>query len=144
MSALAMILTAAMMVPGDGSGWEKTFAEVVAAPAPLDLRGEWKGRVLVKDKENESEVEVTITNGRMQVQSEGRSVGGDLEVLFNREGKVRFKWATKTCHGIYRQEGDRFVLCLQQDDKYGAGYPTSFRAGTDQTLSIFHRVKPGK
>jgi hypothetical protein len=43
--------------------------------------------------------------------------------------------------GIYKQDGDRIVICYQTESK---GRPMSFRAGDGQHLLILYRVKPGK
>lgn len=145
MSALAMILTAAMTVPGDGP--EKASSEVAYSPEPLNLRGEWKLILQVKDKESEPKTEMTIKNGWMEARSPQGRVGSHVKMLFNQGGKVRFRWMTGAYHGIYQQQGDRLMLCLRKyddDDKGGEGYPTSFRASADQALIIFHRVKPHK
>lgn len=142
MLALAMIVTAVMVVPGDVPG--KVSEEMAREAEPLDLSGEWKGNLHVEGKESEPETEVMIKNGRMTSRSGRGQVSGDIEMLSNQGGKVRFKWGTKTFLGIYQQQGDRLLLCLRRDDKGRKGYPTSFRACADQALIIFHRVKTNK
>ena len=139
MSALAMILTVAVVI-SDGDQ-AKVSAEMAQE---LDLRGEWAGVLRIKGKETEGEGErkMTIKNGRMQARGGMKQATSYVEILFSREGKVRFKWLASTYHAIYQQQGDRLMLCLRQDDGDGKGsYPTSFRASTDQALIIFHRVK---
>jgi hypothetical protein len=63
MSALAMILTAAMAVPGDGL--ERMSGERAREEQPLDLTGQWKAVVYWKGQVIKGEA--AIVEGQWQV-----------------------------------------------------------------------------
>lgn len=121
MSALTMILTAAMAVPGDGPA--KAPAEMVQT---LDMSGEWEGTwkdslgYLWKAK---------LRNGQLECKGEDTIARGAL----------------KSCdvkkEGIYKWEGNRLFICfaIGQNKR-----PKSFRGGKGQELFILHRVKSCK
>ncbi len=121
MSALAMILTAVLAVPGDGP--KKVPAEMVEK---LDLSGEWEGTwrdslgCLWKAK---------LRNSQLECKREDMIARGTLN-----SSDVKKE-------GIYKCEGDRLFICFApgQDKR-----PTAFRGGEGQELFILRRVKPRK
>jgi hypothetical protein len=119
-SALAMILTAAMAIPGDGP--EKVSAEMEQG---LDLSGTWKG--FNGDRVMEDRFKLLIAKSDSWV-DEGA-------------GQVRFKIRGLTYYGMYEQRGDRLKICFAGG---GKDRPTRFQGGCGQTLIIVHRVKPRK
>jgi hypothetical protein len=138
MSALAMILTAAMATPGDGA--EKVSAVMVQRG--LDLSGEWKGDFtssngkIFKGKMKESVFVLTpgekplIDLGPKYITDEGN---GRFAIGRGANGPVFV--------GIYKDEGDKLTICLCAT-QYGR--PTKFKAGEGRGLLILHRVKPSK
>ena len=136
-SALAMILTAAMVVPGNGP--EKVSGEV--EQQGLDLRGEWKGSVM--DAPNK------VFGAALAAGELGRGYDWGWEEIpfltFTDEGAGRFRVRTRpglVRLGIYWQEGYRLVFCLGE---YDGKRPRSFDPiPHEQTLFILHRVKPRK
>jgi hypothetical protein len=130
MSTLAMILTAAMVVPGDGPKMESREIE-----QGLDLSGTWEGTFHAIDGEVWT---IHLTRARCRCESKRamseydnpfRDDGGGKLHIHNRPGRL----------GIYRQEGDHLIICL--GDEYR---PTTFRTTDGQNLLILHRVKPSK
>jgi hypothetical protein len=142
MSALAMILTAAMMVPGDGP--EKASGEIARERQPLDLSGEWEGtlqdattpkggikmkaKMLAEDFYYSKEPDLRFYRGLAEVYDEGA-------------GRMRFEPEAGKILGIYQQDGDRVIMCI--GDANG-NRPDSFRIGKGQQLLILHRVKSRK
>lgn len=144
MSAMAMILTAAMMVPRNGPEMES--GEMVQESQPLDLSGEWEG------------VWWFHTDGQLQVHSrDSRLVGvrkpgannwvgsaiDTCDFIDEGHGRLRGTWdlTNSEIRGIYRQDRDRLILCFSQTPRLR---PTSFQVGGTQHLLILHRVKPRK
>ncbi len=134
MSALAMILTAAMVVPGDGP--EKVSGEMVQER--LDLRGEW---------------EAILFHGGKKVSGQARILRGLLVTWEGKGGRGSFFWSDVPVDegkgnfriggslGIYQYDGNRLRICF--DD--GAGdRPTSFLPGKNRVYLILHRVKSSK
>ncbi len=134
MSVLAMILTAAMMVPGDGP--EKVSGEMVQER--LDLRGEW---------------EAILFHGGKIVSGQARILRGLLVTWEGKGGRGSFFWSDVPVDegkgkfrigdslGIYQYDGNRLRICF--DD--GAGdRPTSFLPGKNRVYLILHRVKSSK
>jgi hypothetical protein len=141
MSALAMILAAAMTVPGDGA--EKVSAEI-AASQPLDLRGEWNG-VWETGRVNYA-VKHLVEGEACSYQQipKGRWGPAYLIPKFVDEGvgRLRLQWVEDgPCLGIYKQDGERLTICFRDARK---GRPQSFRTDHGQNLLILHRVKPSK
>lgn len=145
MSALAMILTAAMVVPGDGPTMES--GEVVQLPQPLNLRECWwegfyqspKGRWLPAASNvlcgPDFVIEATLPNG-------SHCAVLHLDKSLIDEGNGKLSIAKEVAYlGIYKQEDDRVIISLRPAEK---GYPTKFGAGDGQSLLILHRVKPRK
>jgi hypothetical protein len=133
MPALAMILTAVLVVPGDVP--ERESCEVEQG---LDLRGDWEGTIIYKDNRTDC---VTLAHCRLIVWS-WSSV--DLRSWKMREegrGKFRVVFDLRDYLGIYEWRGDTVVLCIRPMSK---GRPMSFQAGDGRTLLILHRVKPRK
>ncbi len=122
MSALAMILTAAMAVPADGP--EKVSGEIVRRE--LDLSGKWRG-VLHHVNGSKQEIEIISFEGWGAV-DEGA-------------GRVRFKDQFRTAYGIYEQRGDRLMICIALN---GKPRPTRFRAGDENLLLVLRRVRFSK
>lgn len=121
MSALAMILTAAMVVPGDGPKYES--AKIVQR---LDLSGKWKG----------------YCNPGLPIGEHEMNFKG-WGVIDEGAGRVRLKLPSVdgvswTVYGIYEQDGDRLKICFSID---GKSRPTRFDGGGDQYLYDIRRVK---
>lgn len=119
MSALAMILTATIVVPGDVP--EKVSGEMVQG---LDLSGRWK--VILRLDGNEGPIRTDLT--KWGTVDEGA-------------GRVHFTSAGLTAYGIYEQRGDCVLICVA---KHRKPRPIRFEDGADQYLLILHRVKPRK
>lgn len=137
MSALVLILTAAMAVPG--SGPEKVSKEGKQEP---DLSGVWKGtyrsgRGLTSSIElREKVIQVTYKGRRLP------NFDIDLtKATFEGHGKVRVTWYGINCLAIYRQDGDSLILSVTTADQ---GWPKSLKPTPDHDLFILHRVKPRK
>ncbi len=132
MSALAMILTAAMVVPGDGL--EKVSGEMEQR---LDLSGEWFG---TRDDGCVAS-DILLLPGRGTVCVGGCGVA-DLFVCFDRgHGVADVKWGSEKFLGIYRQQGDSIIICFRAPSR---GRPTAFRSGDDRILFTLHRIKSSK
>lgn len=139
MSALAIILTAAMAIPGNGP--EMELGEV-AETQRLDLSGEWEGLWEPGDG--------TIWQAELEDCRFEATRGNGPQVWFQvweqhitDEGGARIRIEVG-CHvhlGIYKQQNDRIVVCY---GKHGQARPTSFRAVDGQSLLMLHRVKPRK
>jgi hypothetical protein len=56
-------------------------------------------------------------------------------------GNVRMEYRNGWHLGIWKQEGDRLVICLREP---GFGRPIDFQVRNEQELLILHRVKPRK
>jgi hypothetical protein len=141
MSTLVMVLTAAMVVPGDGP--ERLSWEIEQG---LDLSGEWEG------------IWWFHTDGQLQVTSRGSRlvgtrkpgvdgwVGSSIDTcnfIDDSHGKLSGTWdlSGAEIRGIYRQDGERLILCFS---KAPHSRPTSFEVGGNQHLLLLHRVKPRK
>lgn len=122
MSALAMILTVAMMAPGNGPEME---SRKVAEPQRLDLSGRWKG-TCAKYQVPPMDVEPNFKT--WEVTDEG-------------DGRMRIKTRRFTYWGIYVQSGDHLMICFDLD---GKSCPSRFQRGDSRCLLILHRVKPRK
>jgi hypothetical protein len=132
MSALAMILTTAMAVPGDGP--KKVSMEMEQR---LDLSGEWFG---TKDDGCVAS-DILLLPGRGTVCLGGCLVA-DPFVCFDRgHGVADVKWGSENFLGIYRQQGDIVIICFSATSR---GRPTAFRSGDDRILFALHRIKSHK
>jgi hypothetical protein len=140
MLALAMILTAAVVVPGDGA--EKVSAEITA-PQPLDLRGEWEG--VWETGRVKYAVKQLAEGGAWSYQLIPKGRWGPAYLIpdFIDEGvgNLRVNWVDDPCLGIYKQDGYSLTICFRDARK---GRPQSFRTDHGQNLLILHRVKPRK
>lgn len=142
MSALAMILTAAMAVPGDGP--EKVSGEI-AEQQRLDLRGEWKGKLSKYDRKyGEIAAKVHLSGGRLKAEDNAKpdEFVADVPVSFIDEGDGKFRLRLDEDQlylGIYRQEGDRLIACF--GDKHR---PNEFKLTERRGLIILHRAKSRK
>jgi hypothetical protein len=134
-SALAMVLTAVMAVPGNGP--EMVSAEMEQG---LDLRGRWEGSWQEHGRSAPVRVQMAVENGCVRLIAIPFRGLSRVEVVNEGEGRVRLEWFSKAFLGIYQQKGDRVVLCLRLASR--GGYPASFVARDDQELFILHRVKP--
>ncbi|SRR5579885_3146663 len=124
MSALAMILTAAMVIPGDGP--EKVSGEVERSPQPLDLRGEW----------------AWIQGFGADPMCPALVTGSDMirffDIIDEKGGKVRFQYPfCCTYLGIYKRTKTEVVISFREASK---GRATSFRTGDGQELLILRRT----
>jgi hypothetical protein len=128
MSALAMILTAAIVAPGDGP--EKVSGEM--QPLRLDLRGEW---------EFECEgLTLSPMNGeglirRLRIQDEG---GGRLRMTVPQFGKINV-FVPYT--GTYGQEKDRVLIHFHISAEKGSAV---YRDNLKQGCIILKRLKPSE
>ena len=138
MSALAMVLTAAIVVPGDGP--EKVSGEIELEQG-LNLSGEWQG--------------VLYHWGETYKGNGWIHEDGEFAFIYRRFGNIPFATPAGLVKdegngylqigeyvGIYEQRGDRLRMCLSFDGPR----PTSFRIGNDnaQCLLILRRVKSSK
>lgn len=147
MSALAMILTAAMAVPGDGP--EKVSGEIAeeAKLQRLDLSGEWEGKWTY----NGVTADVMLRDGELcRFACRCQQAGLIRELLpftFIDEGRGKLRihspWSGNgQSLGIYRQQSDKLVIYYRDAEN---GRPTAFRAaGEEHNTLIFHRVKSRK
>ena len=135
-SALAMILMAAMAVPGNGP--ERVSGEVKLTDA-LDLRGGWEGDWL--DAKNHRMSRVLIRSDRPSWITRG--CGPSYPFVYHDDGRGKFQGELfgEKVLGIFRQAGNRLTLCYREASKRR---PTDFQEDGDQTLLILHRVKPGE
>lgn len=133
MSTLAMILTAAMGVPGDVPERE---SGQIAETQPLALSGEWKGSW----SNSSGNFKVIVTREKVSL-ADNRAPIMVWIVRDEGEGRIQLNYWMLTYLGIYRQEGDRLLICLREASQ---GRPTSFRVSDGQDLLILHRVKPRK
>ncbi len=138
MSALAMILTAAMVIPANGPG--RASSEMVRAQQPLNLSGEWEGTL----RDSESKVKgnwIVKLSDDWVVVERGIDTRRLIWQMTNEGGgKVKVRLSRTVYLGIYRQESDRVIIALRDCKR---GRPTSFRPSDDQSLLILHRAKPG-
>jgi len=143
MSALAMILTAALVVPGDGP--EKVLGDVERLPQPLDLRGKWKGTISKYDRKyGEFGAKVYFSGGRLKVEDNAKpgEFVADVQACFVDEGNGKFRFrlnGDQLYLGIYRQEGDRFIGCIGHKDR-----PSEFKLAERRALISLHRVNSRK
>jgi hypothetical protein len=154
MSTLAMILTAAMMVPA--SGPEAVSGEIGQA---LDLSGEWEGN-LAQSRDDVHTIRLDVTEREAFVcdlQFE-TWCGWKTKAIFTLkdEGRGRLRIESPgevSVLGIYKQHGDRIVICcaslglISGEGGKIAGRsvrPVSFRPGDGRYCLTIHRVKPRK
>jgi hypothetical protein len=139
MSALAMILTAAMIVPGDGpkmvSGETKQR---------LDLSGVWVGEWKSGGSDRDTPLRVRLRKGVFVAKGDNWDRPDKIKitkVIDEGNGNIRFTLGLESCVGIYHQEADRLSICfcIVPQDR-----PTSFRPREYQWLFILHRVKRRK
>jgi hypothetical protein len=130
MSALAMILTAAMVVPGDGP--EKVSGEIKKGER-LDLRGKWKLEFGAGTLETLTREEL-IRALRIQDMGEGR-----LRMALPKSYKGDLVFIPYT--GTYRQERDRVVIQFRMVVEKT---PTAFRDHYRRGYIILHRIKSDK
>lgn len=138
MSVLAMILTTAMVVPGNGP--ELVSGEVEESP---HFDGQWVGvwrnayggtfnaRVFVDGKT--CNIEIFPKSGRQRLPS--------LQIIDEGGGKCRgqmVSWRKEPFLGIYEQHGDYVILAYCEAE---VGRPLSHDS-FGHYLLILHRVKP--
>jgi hypothetical protein len=143
MSALAMILTAAMMIPGDGP--EKTSGKVSEKERGLDLKGKWEGSLGIKLPDGSpSTVPVTYQDGKLTAGDLEEAEAVKMKVLFIDEGHgkcwCRYAATGKDALGIYKWQRDQLFICISE----GKGRPTNFMVEETSTLLTLHRIKPRK
>lgn len=141
MSALAMILTAAMMVPGHGP--ENVSGEMVRESEPLDLKAKWKG---IWYRPNGSKWDVEIVDHFLSAEIDDGCTLGFCAWRLERTtdeggGKLVLREGEKVDLGIYEQHNDRLVICYSVS---GRTRPTSFRSCKGQHLLVLHRIKSRK
>ncbi len=139
MSALAMILTVAMVVPGDGGGREKASMEMGYV---FDLSGEWEG---TGQSAMESKWRIKFSRGCVHVQTQRSATESPFKIIGESEGKLRMEvgpaGAVRRLLSIYKWQGDRLVICCREESK---GRPTRFTVEDENRLLILHRTKPRK
>jgi hypothetical protein len=139
MSALAMILTAAMVAPGNGPEMES--GKIAQNEQGFDLRGIWEGSLRMRRADGTYyTVPGSYQDGKLTiVELDGPEV---VKVVFIDEGKGKFRYrAVKEGEeglGIYKWNQEQLVLCLGEKKR-----PSSFR-DEDGFILILHRVKPCK
>lgn len=128
MSAVAMILTAAMAVPADLP--EKVSGEMVQG---LDLSREWEGTLRSKQGK---ECRVRIDPKWIFLESDEGKIGlGTKNLVDEGNGKLRFRGSL----GLYRYEKDRLLICI------GDGKSRPLTIGQEYgSLLILHRAKSRK
>lgn len=129
MSALAIILAAAMAVPADGT--KKVSAEMEQR---LRLNEDGDGvfqndaRAILPASLRKSQLTVTRPEERITI-----------HVVFTDEGRGKLRMTgTATRLGIYKREKDRLIICI------GEERPTSYQGGDGQELIILHPVRSSK
>ena len=129
MSALAMILTAAMAVPG--SGPEKVSIDMERR---LDLRGEWQGTLRTKQDEV---YRVRIDRKLMLIESsEGITRAFSTSNLIDEGcGKLLYRGRLS----LYRQEDNLLLICVGDANRR----PSSIGVECGPTF-VLRRVKPRK
>jgi hypothetical protein len=140
MSTLVIVLTAAMVAPGNGPKME--LGEI-AESQRLDLRGEWvgvmkgtKGRLAGFDT-----FRLRCSDGQIEVMHpQTDQVVIVLTAIDEGDGRFRLDNGRRDFLGIYRQCSDSVILCIRVPD----GRPASFWVGDRQHLLTLHRVKPHK
>jgi hypothetical protein len=136
-SALAMILAAAMAVPGRGP--EKVSGETEQR---LDLSGVWVGEWKDGGAHADTPLRVRLRKGVITAKGKNWEHPDKIKitkVIDEGNGNVRFTLGLESCVGIYRQEADRLSICfcIVPQDR-----PTSVRPRENQWLFILHRIKP--
>jgi hypothetical protein len=138
-SILAMVLMAAMAVPGNGL--EMVSAEMEER---LDLSGEWEGTWWLP----EGQVYPATMDNRLLFGDAFPPHEGAIffrTPSFRDEGIGKFRIEPKDTNsrwlGIYEQHEGHLLLCFGED---GEQRPRSFRGGDGQHLLILHRVKSGR
>jgi hypothetical protein len=127
MSALAMILTAAMAVSGDGAG--NASMEVVHG---LDLNGIWEGNWKTK----EGEIAIRIDPKVIAFESDQGSCTLDRSNMIDEGcGKLLFRGIPS----LYRQESNLLIICFSD----AKSRPLAIGAEYGHLL-ILHRVKARK
>ncbi len=142
MLALAMILTAAMMVPGNGP--EKASGDVTGKKPGLDLKGKWEGDLSIQQPDGSPlTVPVTYQDGKLASGDSGEAVVMKLVFIDEGEGKCRCRnvGADQQTLGIYKWKREQLFICFNED---GKGRPTNFTAKGANCLLTLHRVKPCK
>jgi hypothetical protein len=135
MSTLVLVLTAAMMVPGDGP--EKVSWEV---EQKLDLSGEWEGTFWDSQSKNKEGWTVKLSDDWLVFERGADTYRMLWQMTDEGGGKVKLKLWRTVYVGIYRQESDRVLIALCDIKK---ARPVSFPLGDDQSFLILHRAKPG-
>jgi hypothetical protein len=140
-SALAMVLMAAMAIPGNGP--EMVSAEMEQG---LDLRGDWEGTCKTSDGTDwEAQLHFprfSTRRGHLTLTAGGALNFQAVTLTDEGAGRLRITWSDGVIFpGIYEQQDDRAVICFSRAER---GYPTEFRGGDGQHLLILRRVKPRK
>ncbi len=139
MPALAMILTMAMAVSGDGP--EKVSGDL-AKRQPLDLSGEWEGTWHDQIVQGGIPIVAKVESGTFCYKFQHEKTVISIGKLHD-EGQGKFRFEDQGCIwlGIYRLDRDTLLLCFHESDQRR---PDSFRTGDHQDLLILHRVKSQK
>jgi hypothetical protein len=137
-STLAMVLIAAMAVPGNGP--EMVSGEM--KQERLDLSGEWVGERRFGDGQI---WQTELSKGEFKFK-EGKELVSLLPVEFIKDegnGRLRidFPLIEVTILGLYKRENGRIIMCWGELRKER---PSSFRAAKAESILILHRIKPGK
>jgi hypothetical protein len=131
MSVLAMLLTAAMLVPGDGPKMES--GEMVQG---LDLSGEWEGF------SPSANLPLDVFGGKLRFRGGRGGISNytvPWKVTDEGNGKIRIKFqGREPLLGVYEWRGNRVYICYSWENR---SRPTNFETGEGRTVLILHRVK---
>jgi hypothetical protein len=142
-SALAMVLMAGIVVPGNGP--EKVSGEMKLER--LDLSGKWEAILFLQGDVYRGEAWIGKAIFRPQRELLFTPNQKNVERTFFwgavpiDEGDGRFRIGDRL--GIYQQVGDHLRICFWDGEGHGR-CPASFKPGKDRVVFILRRVKPGK
>jgi hypothetical protein len=158
MSVLAMLLTAAMVIPGNGP--ERVSGETEQSQGQrVDISGSWEGiawsdNSIWKAEVSNCSLVLTAVFGEA-TSRDSKAHGWDRweigeipKQLKSGKGKLIIQkepynqcFDCRMYEAIYRWDSDLLVICFSRIE---LGSPTSFQAGKNQFLVVLRRVKPNK
>jgi hypothetical protein len=134
-SALAMVLMAAIAIPGNGP--EKVSGEMVQE---LDLSGKWEGTFRLDD----FLIGAEMTAGILNIKEGFLPETNPLRVINEGDGRLclmEMEQDRVFALGIYMWERHCVIFHIRADEK---GRPLSFDDVRDTCIYNLHRVKPRK
>jgi hypothetical protein len=135
-SALAMVLMAAMTVPG--SGPEKVSSDV---DERLNLGGQWTVTYHCVSGQTDEWVAI-VEGGHFKLRSKDKTLTINFgEVQDEGRGNIRWTGGPRELLGIYRRYGDRVIISFREAS---TGRPKYFNTEKDQDIIILDRGKPAK